>query len=50
MAAAAFLSETPRPSPDQIRAGMTNLCRCGTYLRIAAAIQLASGQTGGERP
>jgi aerobic-type carbon monoxide dehydrogenase small subunit (CoxS/CutS family) len=44
MNAAALLSSTPRPTDDQIRDAMSgNLCRCGTYLRIQAAIKRASG-------
>jgi isoquinoline 1-oxidoreductase alpha subunit len=43
MAAAAFLKNNPKPTDEQIRAGMNNLCRCGTYLRIHAAIRRAAG-------
>jgi isoquinoline 1-oxidoreductase alpha subunit len=43
MAAAAFLKNNPQPTDEQIRAGMNNLCRCGTYLRIHAAIRRAAG-------
>ena len=43
MKAAELLSKTSRPSRDQIIRHMDgNLCRCGTYNRIIAAIQLAS--------
>jgi isoquinoline 1-oxidoreductase alpha subunit len=43
MAAAALLAETPSPSDDDIDAAMAgNLCRCGTYTRIRAAIKLAA--------
>ena len=38
MAAAALLAKTPRPSDADIDAAMTNLCRCGTYQRVRAAI------------
>ncbi|MFM9851318.1 MAG: (2Fe-2S)-binding protein [Sphingomonadaceae bacterium] len=38
MAAAALLKSTPRPTDAQIDAAMTNICRCGTYTRIRAAI------------
>ncbi|WP_458098332.1 (2Fe-2S)-binding protein [Roseomonas sp. WA12] len=41
MAAAALLAENPAPSEDDIDAAMTNICRCGTYPRIKAAIQAA---------
>ncbi|WP_431268624.1 (2Fe-2S)-binding protein [Dankookia sp. P2] len=43
MAAAALLAETPKPSVEDIRTGMTNICRCGTYNRVQAAIQQAAG-------
>lgn len=42
MAAAALLAETSEPSDDDIKAQMTNLCRCGTYNRIRAGIKRAS--------
>ncbi|MBI2616200.1 MAG: (2Fe-2S)-binding protein, partial [Gemmatimonadetes bacterium] len=45
MAAAALLARTPRPTDAQIDAAMTNICRCGTYQRIRAAIHRA-GQGG----
>lgn len=44
MSAAALLAAHPRPDDATIEAGMTNLCRCGTYPRVRAAIQRASGQ------
>lgn len=42
MAAAALLRTTPDPSDAQIEQHMTNLCRCGTYVRIREAIKVAS--------
>lgn len=43
MAAAALLSERSAPSDDEIRTAMSgNLCRCGTYPKIARAVQLAA--------
>lgn len=45
MAAAALLKDNPRPTPADIDAAITNLCRCGTYPRIRKAILRASGQT-----
>jgi isoquinoline 1-oxidoreductase alpha subunit len=43
MQAAAFLKETPNPSDAEIDAAMDgNICRCGTYSRIIAAIQKAA--------
>jgi isoquinoline 1-oxidoreductase subunit alpha len=44
MTAAALLAAHPRPTDDQIDASMAgNLCRCGTYPRIRAAIKRAAG-------
>ncbi len=43
MAAAALLKETPKPTDADIDAAMTNICRCGTYNRIRAAIHTAAG-------
>jgi isoquinoline 1-oxidoreductase alpha subunit len=43
MSATALLKKTPRPTVAQIDAGMAgNVCRCGTYQRIRAAIQDAA--------
>lgn len=43
MSAADLLARNPDPSLDEIHAAMQgNLCRCGTYLRIRAAIQDAA--------
>ena len=45
MQAAALLKETPKPSDADIDNAMSgNLCRCGTYPRIRAAIHQAAGQ------
>jgi isoquinoline 1-oxidoreductase subunit alpha len=44
MAAAALLSENPRPTDADINAAMTNICRCGTYERIRKAIHAAAGK------
>ena len=41
MAAVALLKDSPNPSDAQIDAAMTNLCRCGTYPAIRAAIHAA---------
>jgi isoquinoline 1-oxidoreductase subunit alpha len=43
MAATALLNANPRPSDAEIDAEMTNLCRCGTYPHIKAAIKRAAG-------
>ena len=43
MQAAALLQQTPNPTDEDIDAGMQgNLCRCGTYQRIRAAIKAAA--------
>jgi isoquinoline 1-oxidoreductase subunit alpha len=42
MAAAALLSTNKKPSDADIDSAMTNICRCGTYVRIRAAIHLAA--------
>jgi isoquinoline 1-oxidoreductase alpha subunit len=43
MQAAALLKDTPNPTDEDIDTGMSgNLCRCGTYLRIRAAIKQAA--------
>jgi isoquinoline 1-oxidoreductase alpha subunit len=45
MNAAALLSSNPSPSDEQIEAAMNgNICRCGTYVRIKAAIKTASAK------
>jgi len=42
MAAAALLKANPRPTVPEIRAAITNICRCGTYPRIVEAIHQAA--------
>ncbi len=42
MAAAALLARNHSPSDAEIDAAITNLCRCGTYPRIRAAIHMAA--------
>jgi isoquinoline 1-oxidoreductase subunit alpha len=42
MAVAALLREKPSPSDAEIDAAITNICRCGTYQRIRAAIHAAA--------
>lgn len=43
MSAAALLKQNAKPSDDEIRNALrTNLCRCGTHMRILAAIRRAS--------
>lgn len=47
MSAAALLATTPQPTDDDIDAAMNgNLCRCGTYQRIRAAIKRAAELAG----
>ncbi len=43
MAAAALLKDKPKPSDADIDAAMANICRCGTYNRVRAAIKQAAG-------
>ena len=48
MQAASFLETNPEPSDEDIdRAMSSNLCRCGTYPRIRAAIHAAAGKLAG---
>jgi len=48
MSVVALLREHPQPTQGEIVAGMNgNLCRCGTYSRIMAAIEQAAGQAKG---
>jgi isoquinoline 1-oxidoreductase alpha subunit len=42
MAAVALLAKNPNPSDADIDAAMTNICRCGTYQRVRAAIHQAA--------
>ena len=43
MNAASLLSKNPNPSDDEISSAMNgNICRCGTYIRIKAAIKTAA--------
>jgi len=42
MAAAALLEAKPNPSDADIDSAMTNICRCGTYNRVRAAIKAAA--------
>jgi isoquinoline 1-oxidoreductase alpha subunit len=50
MAAADLLNRNGDPTDDEIDAAITNLCRCGTYPRIRAAIQRAArGEAAGDR-
>jgi len=43
MSSVALLNQTPAPSPEQIRAGLSgNLCRCGNYVKIEEAVAAAA--------
>lgn len=47
MSATALLKEKPRPTDADIDSAMAgNICRCGTYVRIRAAIRRAAGEEG----
>lgn len=43
MAAAALLAKKPKPTDKDIDEAMSNICRCGTYHRIRAAVHIAAG-------
>jgi isoquinoline 1-oxidoreductase subunit alpha len=49
MAASALLAENAAPSEEDIRNGITNICRCGTYPRVLAAVQLAATRLSANR-
>lgn len=44
MAAASLLKRIPKPTDNDIDQAMTNICRCGTYVRIRKAIHQAANQ------
>lgn len=44
MAAAALLKQIPKPTDEDIDIAVSNICRCGTYPRIRAAIHRAAAQ------
>ena len=46
MASAALIAQKPKPTDEDISTEITNICRCGTYQRVRAAIKLAA--EGGE--
>jgi len=51
MTAAAFLAQQPNPDDDAITSAMNgNLCRCGTYQRIRAAVKRASKEMNAATP
>ena len=48
MTATAMLKQHPKPTDAQIDQFMTNICRCGTYVRIRKAIHAAAAATAGK--
>ena len=46
MAVAGLLAENPKPTDDEIDARLTNVCRCGTFARVRAAIHQAANSAG----
>jgi isoquinoline 1-oxidoreductase alpha subunit len=48
MTATALLKQHPKPTDAQIDQFMTNICRCGTYVRIRKAIHAAAAATAGK--
>lgn len=42
MAASALLTANPNPTDEDIKAEITNICRCGTYPRVLAGVKLAA--------
>ena len=49
MATVDFLKRFPSPTDAEIDANLTNICRCGTYVRIRKAIHRAAELTAGEK-
>ena len=47
MAVSAFLKQVPHPTDEQIGRGVTNICRCGTYARVRAAVHTAADLAAG---
>jgi len=47
MAVTALLATTPHPTGEEIDAAITNICRCGTFVRIRRAILAVAGEAGG---
>jgi isoquinoline 1-oxidoreductase alpha subunit len=47
MAAVTLLKKTPKPTDKDIDEAMTNICRCGTYQRIRAAVHMAADMGNG---
>ena len=49
MAAASLLAKNSKPTDADIDSAMTNICRCGTYQRIRAAVHRAAGMLAGKK-
>jgi isoquinoline 1-oxidoreductase alpha subunit len=49
MAAVDFLQRNPNPTDADIDENITNICRCGTYVRIRKAIHRAAELAAGEK-
>jgi len=49
MATASLLAQNPTPTDDDIRAEITNICRCGTYPRVLAGVKLAAERMASNR-
>lgn len=50
MAAVALLRSIPNPTDTDIDEAMTNVCRCGTYQRIRAAVHTAAAMIASDKP
>ena len=48
MAAAALIERNPKPSDAEIEEAVSNICRCGTYQRVRAAIHRATGMASAQ--
>jgi isoquinoline 1-oxidoreductase subunit alpha len=48
VAVTALLKQLPHPSDEDIDAGITNICRCGTFVRVRRAIHSVAESQGGE--
>ena len=46
MAVSALLEQRPDPTDEQIDAAITNICRCGTFVRVRRAIHSVAEKTG----
>jgi isoquinoline 1-oxidoreductase alpha subunit len=47
MATLALLRDNPKPTDDDIDAALTNICRCGSYQRVRAAVHAAAARIRG---